>query len=160
MRSLSLRLTHKITAIGIIGVIGVVLIGGIHLYGEKAMAVYRDAADNAANIAELNRKIEVELLEGRRAEKDFLLRNDAKKADGQIEIAKTVTADIDTLHGRVVAVGKPELARQIEAMSASLKQYQAHFGAVVEQKGQLGLDEKWGLGGRLRASVNDIESRV
>jgi methyl-accepting chemotaxis protein len=160
MRSFSLRLTHKITAIGVIGVIGVVLIGGIHLYGEKAMAVYRDAADNARAIAELNSKIEVQLLEGRRAEKDFLLRNDAKKADSQMEISKAVAADIDGLHGKIVAVGKPDLARQIEAMSASLKKYQTHFAAVVEQKRQLGLDEKSGLEGRLRASVHDIESRV
>lgn len=160
MRSLSLRLTHKITAIGVIGVIGVVLIGGMHLYGENAMAVYRDAADNARSIAELNRMIEVELLEGRRAEKDFLLRNDIKKADSQIEIGKAVAADIETLRGKVVAVGKPDLARQIEAMSASLKQYQGHFVAVVEQKRQLGLDEKSGLEGQLRASVHDIESRV
>jgi len=45
-------------------------------------------------------------------------------------------------------------------MSASLKQYQAHFAAVVEQKRQLGLDEKSGLEGRLRSSIHDIESRV
>lgn len=38
------RLTHKITAIGIVGVIGVVLVGAVHLYGETAMAAYRDAA--------------------------------------------------------------------------------------------------------------------
>ena len=36
--SVSLRLTHKITAIGIIGVVGVILTGGIHFYGESAMA--------------------------------------------------------------------------------------------------------------------------
>jgi methyl-accepting chemotaxis protein len=160
MRSFALRLTHKITAIGVIGVIGVVLIGGIHLYGEKAMAVYRDAAENARIITELNRKIEVELLEGRRAEKDFLLRNDLKKADSQVEISKAVAADIDVLHGKVLAIGKPELARQIEAMQASLRQYQGHFAAVVERKRQLGLDEKSGLEGRLRTSVHDIEARV
>jgi methyl-accepting chemotaxis protein len=160
MRSLSLRLTHKITAIGVIGLMGVVLVGGIHLYGESAIAVYRDAAENARTIAELNRKIEVELLEGRRAEKDFLLRNDAKKADAQIEISKAVAVDIDTLRGKVAAVGKPDLVRQIEAMSASLKKYQAHFAAVVAQKRQLGLDEKSGLEGRLRTSVHDIESKV
>ena len=160
MRSLSLRLTHKITAIGVIGVIGVVLIGGIHLYGEKAMAVYQMAAESARTIAELNRKIEIELLEGRRAEKDFLLRNDARKADSQVEISKAVTADIAAMHGKIVAAGKPELARQIEAMIASLGKYQSHFTAVVEQKRQLGLDEKSGLEGRLRASVHDIESRV
>ena len=140
--------------------VGVVLVGGIHLYGETAMAVYRDAAENARTISELNRKIEVELLEGRRAEKNFLLRNDARKADSQIEIGNSVAADIDALHGKIVAVGKPDLARQIEAMSASLKQYQAHFAAVVEQKRQLGLDEKSGLEGRLRASVHDIEAQV
>ena len=103
MRSLSLRLTHKITAIGVIGLIGVVLVGGIHLYGENTVAVYRSAAESARSVAELNRQIEVELLEGRRAEKDFLLRNDAKKADSQIEISKAVAADIDTLHDKVVA---------------------------------------------------------
>ncbi|QDW36822.1 HAMP domain-containing protein [Bradyrhizobium sp. KBS0727] len=160
MRSLSLRLTHKITAIGVIGVVGVVLIGGMHLYGENAIAVYRAAAENARTIAELNRRIEVELLEGRRAEKDFLLRNDAKKADNQIEIGKAVAGDIDTLRNKVVAIGKPDLARHIEAMQASLKKYQANFVAVVEQKRELGLDEKSGLEGRLRSSVHDIESRV
>jgi methyl-accepting chemotaxis protein len=160
MPILSLRLTHKIIAIGAIGVAGVVLIGGMHLYGERAMTVYRDAADNARNIAELNRKLEVELLEARRAEKDFLLRNDVKKAESQFEIGKAVAVDVDTLRGQVVAVGKSDLARQIEAMSASLKKYQTHFTAVVEQKRRLGLDEKSGLEGRLRASVHDIESRI
>src|SRR4051794_28011694 len=150
MRSLSLRLTHKITAIGIIGLIGVVLVGGIHLYGENAVAVYRNAAENARTIAELNRKIEVELLEGRRAEKDFLLRNDARKADSQIEIGKAVATDVDALRNKVAAIGKSDLAAQIEAMQASLKKYQANFTAVVEQKRELGLDEKSGLEGRLR----------
>jgi methyl-accepting chemotaxis protein len=41
-----------------------------------------------------------------------------------------------------------------------LKDYQAHFVAVVEQKQKLGLDEKSGLEGRLRASVHDIEAKV
>jgi methyl-accepting chemotaxis protein len=160
MSSLSLRLTHKITAIGVVGVVGVILIGGIHLYGEAATAVYRDAAENARAIFELNSKLEIELLEGRRAEKDFLLRNDPTKADSQIEIGKSVAADIDALHGKIVAIGRPDLARDIETMSASLKQYQAHFAAVVEKKQQLGLNETAGLEGRLRTSVHEIEARV
>ncbi|HTB04421.1 MAG TPA: HAMP domain-containing methyl-accepting chemotaxis protein [Bradyrhizobium sp.] len=160
MSSFAFRLTHKISAIGVIGVIGVVLVGGIHLYGEAATAVYGDAAENARAIFELNSRIEVELLEARRAEKDFLLRNDAGRADSQIEIGKSVVADIDALHGKIAAIGKPELARQTEAMSESLKQYQAHFVAVVEQKRRLGLDENSGLEGQLRKSVHEIESQV
>ena len=92
MRGFSFRLTHKIVAIGIVGIAGVMLVGGIHVYGESSMAVYRDTAQNAQTISELSGKIEIELLEGRRAEKDFLLRNDSKKADSQINIAKAVAA--------------------------------------------------------------------
>jgi methyl-accepting chemotaxis protein len=156
----SLRLTHKITAIGIIGVAGVILVGGMHMYGESALAVYRDAAESARAIFELNGKIEIEMLEGRRAEKDFLLRNDPKKAESQIEISKSVVSDIDALRRKTVAAGQPDLARQIEAMSTSLKQYQVHFLAAVEQRRQLGMDEKSGLEGRLRASVHGIESQI
>jgi methyl-accepting chemotaxis protein len=160
MRIFSLRLSHKIVAIGVIGVVGVILLGGMHIYGENAMSAYRDAAENARAASELNDKIEIELLEGRRAEKDFLLRNEASRADRQIAIARSTAADIDLLHDKMVAIGKPDLARQIEAMTASLKQYQSHFMAVVERKQQLGLDEKSGLEGRLRTSVHEIEARV
>ncbi|QQO24046.1 HAMP domain-containing protein [Bradyrhizobium diazoefficiens] len=160
MRFFSPRLTHKITAIGVIGVLGVILIGGIHLYGEKAMAVSRNAAESARATQELNGRIAVELLEGRRAEKDFLLRNDAAKAQRQIEIGRHVAGDIEKLRGRIAALGKPELARQIDAMNASLQDYQSHFGAVLDTKQRLGLDEKSGLEGRLRSSVHDIEAKV
>jgi methyl-accepting chemotaxis protein len=160
MSFFSLRLTHKVAAIGVIGVLGIILIGGIHLYGETAVAVYRDAAENARTIFEQNKKIEAELLEGRRAEKDFLLRNDPRKADEQIEIGKAVIADIDKLRGKITAVDNSGLAGQVEAMSGSLKQYQAHFAMVVERKRQLGLDEQSGFEGRLRTSVHDIEARV
>jgi methyl-accepting chemotaxis protein len=67
----SVRLTHKIAAIGIIGVAGIILVGGMHMYGESALAVYRNAAEGARAIFELNNRIEIELLEGRRAEKHF-----------------------------------------------------------------------------------------
>lgn len=118
MKGISLRLTHKISAIGIVGVVGVILVGGIHMYGESATSRYRQAAEDARSISELNNKIEIELLEGRRAEKDFLLRNDSRRAERQVEISKSVATDMDALRGKVVAAGKPDLARQIEAMNS------------------------------------------
>src|SRR5689334_5837601 len=160
MNRISIRLTHKILAIGVVGLLGVILVGGIHFYGENILDSYRAAAERARAISELNGKIEVELLEGRRAEKDFLLRNDAKKAENQIEIGKAVSADIAALHDRVAAVGKPDLAARIEDMRASLQQYQEHFATVVEQKQKLGLNEEAGLEGRLRGSVHAIEAKV
>ncbi|MGX4773908.1 methyl-accepting chemotaxis protein [Bradyrhizobium guangdongense] len=160
MRLLSLRLTHKITAIGVIGLAGVLLIGGIHLYGERAMGLSRAVAENARGISELNGRIAVEVLEGRRAEKDFLLRNDAGKVQRQIEIGNQVALDIEKLRDRIAALGNAGLVQKIDAMKSSLKTYQARFDAVVEQRQRLGLDENSGLEGRLRASVHDIEGKV
>jgi len=85
--------------LALVGVLGVAVVGGIHLYGEMAAAAYRDRPKTPAQSFELNEKIEVELLEARRAEKDFLLRSDPRKADDQVEIGKAVIADIDRLRG-------------------------------------------------------------
>ena len=159
-RAFSPRLTHKITAIGIIGVAGVIVVGGMHMYAESEIALYRETAEKSRAIFELSSKIKVELLEGRRAEKDFLLGNDRKNAEAQGEIVRAAAADINALHGRVEAIGRADLARKIEAVSNSLTQYQARFASAVEDKIRLGLDEKSGLEGRLRGSVHDIEAKV
>jgi methyl-accepting chemotaxis protein len=160
MRVFTVRLTQKILAIGIVGSLGVILIGGIHLYGDRAMEVYRIAEDDARTIAELSGKIQVELLEGRRAEKDFLLRNDVKSADRQVELGKTIAVDVDTLHNRIASIGKADLADQISGMRPSLGQYQSHFESVVGLKRKLGLNEESGLEGRLRSSAHAIEVKV
>jgi methyl-accepting chemotaxis protein len=160
MSGIALRLTHKITAIGIIGVFGVVLVGGLHMYGESAVTVYRDTAEHARVISALNNKIEIALLEGRRAEKDFLLRSDADRAEAQTAISKSVAADIDAMRTKILATGDQSLARRTEAMGTALKAYQGHFMSVVAQKTQLGLNENLGLEGKLRTSVHDIEARV
>jgi methyl-accepting chemotaxis protein len=160
MGGFSLRLTHKITAIGVIGVVGVLLVGALHLYGESAVALNRSGAEKARAISELNRKVQIELLESRRAEKNFLLRNDSQYVELQAEIGNSVAVDLRALQEKVAAIGKPDMARQIEAMSVSLKQYQARFKAVAEQKQKLGLDEKSGLEKKLRASVHEIEAKI
>jgi methyl-accepting chemotaxis protein len=160
MSRFSLRLTHKITTIGVIGLVGVLTVGGLHLYGDSAVAVYRSAAENARAISELNRKVQIELLESRRAEKNFLLRNDPTYIELQIEIGNSLVAKLRTMHEKIVAIGKSDMARQIDAMTASLKQYQVHFAAVAEQKRKLGLDEKSGLEKQLRTSVHEIETKI
>ncbi len=157
---LSLRLTHKILAIGIVGVVGVVLVGGMHVYAESEIAQYSEAAEKARGIFELSDKIEIELLDSRRAERDFLNRNDRKKAEIQQQIVKAVAADINDLHEKLLAIGKDDLAGKVEAMSKSLKQYQTSFVSAVEDKVRLGLDENSGLEARLRGSVRDLEAKV
>jgi methyl-accepting chemotaxis protein len=153
-------LTHKILAIGIVGVVGVALVGGMHVYSGSEIAQYSEAAEKARGIFELSSKIEIELLDSRRAERDFLNRNDRKKAEIQQRIGKAVAADINDLQEKLLAIGKDDLVAKVEAMGKSLKKYQTSFDAAVDDKIRLGLDENSGLEARLRGSVRDLEAKV
>ena len=136
------------------------MIGGIHFYGENAVAIYRHRRGQGAGDFGLNGKIEVELLEGRRAEKDFLLRNDPKKAESQAEIGKAVSRTSLRCTTGSPPSERPIWLRGSRRMRASLQQYQDHFEPVVALKQQLGLNEEAGLEGRLRGSVHAIEAKV
>ncbi|KIZ48083.1 chemotaxis protein [Rhodopseudomonas palustris] len=142
-------------AIGIIGLIGVLLVGGIHLYGESSLAPIQKATDAARLTAELTGKLNVELLEARRAEKDFLARNDVAKAELQQTIVKSAVASVDALRKQVGT--NQALAADVGRIGDALKAYEGHFEAVLAQKTRLGLDEKSGLEIKLRTSVHDIE---
>jgi methyl-accepting chemotaxis protein len=153
-------LSHKISALGILGVAGVSLVGGMHIYSEMTMAAYREVAENAGDIFELSGKIQNELLDTRRAEKDFLIRSERKKAEVQAELNKAVMLDIDALLKQVEAIGKADLVRKIEVTRSSLKQYQEKFISVVDDKTRFGLDEKSGLGGKMRESAKKFVASV
>jgi methyl-accepting chemotaxis protein len=160
INNFSLRLTHKIMAIAIVGFAGVILIGGVHMYADSEITRHREAAERSRAIFELSSKIEIELLEARSAEKDFLLRNDQKKAESHDRISKAVAEAINTLHEKLQEIGRSDLAGKIEAMNDALERYRAHFASAVEERLRLGLDEKSGLEGRLRESVHDVETKV
>src|SRR5258707_15102463 len=91
------RITHKIAAIGAIGFGGLALVGGIYLTGDAAQESYRVVAADARAIADQVDRLSRGLLEGRRAEKDFLLRSDEKYAQRHADLAKSVERDFDAL---------------------------------------------------------------
>jgi len=83
-------LTHKIAAIGAIGLLGVALVGGIYFVKSRTQNSYMLAADQTHAISSLNDSLTIKLLESRRAEKDFLLRNDLKYVERVRELATQV----------------------------------------------------------------------
>ena len=69
-----LRLTHKIAAIGLVGVLGLAAAGLIYEEGTWSQDRAREVAEDARAIAGLTTRISIEMLEVRRDEKNFLLR--------------------------------------------------------------------------------------
>src|SRR5882762_6472864 len=88
-----LRLTHKIMAIGIVGLVGLLAFGAIYQIGSWSQDASRAIAGNARTISDLNKKLSMEMLEARRAEKDFQLRRDEAYSKSHAELSAAIDRD-------------------------------------------------------------------
>src|SRR5689334_9347831 len=136
---LRLRLSHKIMSIGAVGAIGLVLVGGIYLAGIASQERQRAVADNAREVQQQVARVEVELLEVRRAEKDFLLRKDEAYVKRHSEFARKVGADLAALQHWTAGAGDLEQKRL--AIVQKFGAYATHFTALFKARIKLGLDE-------------------
>jgi methyl-accepting chemotaxis protein len=84
----SVRLTHKVVAIGLFGLVGLVAFGAIYHIGSRSQDSSRDAANRAGAIADLNKQISIEMLEARRNEKNFQQRRTEHYAKAHAELTK------------------------------------------------------------------------
>ena len=160
MARIGFRLTHKIMAIALIGVAALAAFGAIYLVGSTSQEASRRLAENARAAADLNHKLLTDLLEARRAEKDFLLRRDQKYAARHAELSATIKHELDELRAASLALGQAAIGDKIETATKGFATYSAEFGAAEEAEVRLGLNETLGLSGSLRSAVHDIEAKL
>jgi methyl-accepting chemotaxis protein len=156
----SIRLTHKIMAIGAIGLAGLLAFGAIYQIGSWSQDASRTVADNARTISDLNKKLSVELLEARRAEKDFQLRRDQSYANRQAELSVGIDGDFVQLKNLVRSSGFNDISEKIDVAHDGFKQYNKDFASLAQAEIKLGLNESLGLSGSLRTAVHDIEAKL
>ena len=155
-----LRLSHKIVAIGFVGIAGLLAFGAIYWTASRSQEVSRAIADNARGISNLNEKLSVELLETRRSEKDFQLRRDESYAKHHAELSASIGRDLAQLKASLQALNSPELPNKAVAIEDGFKKYLGNFTALVQAEIALGLSEEAGLSGTLRNAVHDIEAKL
>jgi methyl-accepting chemotaxis protein len=153
-------LAWKVTLLATLGMVGLGITAAIYLNGSAKENTFVRAADQAHAIADAVVKVHVGLLESRRAEKDFLLRNDAKYADRHAAQAAIAEADQQHLRKAVAESGGEDLMRAVDALIDGFAAYRSSFKAVVDAKMRLGLDPNSGLEGALRNAVHAIESKL
>jgi methyl-accepting chemotaxis protein len=151
-------IAHKIAAIGAIGVLGVLTISGIYLTGASVQNKYRQAAAQASALSTRANNLYINMIDGRRAEKDFLLHSEMKYASWVSDVRLSINEDLAALAQD--AAGDETLMQSIGEVKRNYEKYTAHFKALVDAKRRLGLDEKSGLQGELRASVHAIENKL
>ncbi|WP_298240005.1 methyl-accepting chemotaxis protein [uncultured Bradyrhizobium sp.] len=160
MGGISLRLTHKVMAIGLFGLIGLVAFGSIYQIGSLSQDTSRDAAENARKMSDLNQRASQQLLEARRAEKDFQLRRDQSYAKRHGELASDIVGNLDRLGSAARAAGYATIGEKTSQARAGFDRYVSEFAAVEKAEVKLGLNETLGLSGSLRTAVHAIETKL
>ena len=160
MLGFSIRLTHKIMAIGAVGVAGLLAFGAIYQVGSRSQDASRAVALNSRSISDLNKQLSIEMLEARRAEKDFQLRRNESYSKRHAELSATVDRDFEQLKTLVRSSGVGNISEKIEIAHRGFKNYVREFGALTQAEISLGLNETLGLSGSLRAAVRDIEVKL
>ncbi|WP_339028037.1 methyl-accepting chemotaxis protein [Bradyrhizobium symbiodeficiens] len=160
MSGISIRLTHKVMAIGLFGLIGLAAFGSIYQIGSLSQDTSRDAAESARKMSDLNQRVSQQLLEARRAEKDFQLRRDQSYAKRHAELASDIVGSFDRLASATRAAGYATIGEKVSQARAGFERYVNEFAAVEKAEVKLGLNEKLGLSGSLRAAVHDIETKL
>ena len=160
MSGFSIRLTHKIMAIGLVGLIGLLALGAIYQVGAWSQDASRAIAGEGRAISDLNRKLSIGMLEARRAEKDFQLRRDEAYSKRHSELSAAIERDMERLKSSARSSGFADIVGKVELMQRGFADYAKNFTALVQAEIKLGLNEKLGLTGSLRGAVHDIETRL
>jgi methyl-accepting chemotaxis protein len=160
MSGLSIRLTHKVMAIGLFGLVGLVTFGAIYEIGSLSQDASRDVANRARTIADLNKQLSIEMLEARRNEKNFQQRRNESYAKAHAELIGPINRDFDEVERLMSTGGMGALSDKTKQAQEGFKRYTADFNALVAAETRLGLNETLGLSGSLRAAVHDIEAKL
>jgi methyl-accepting chemotaxis protein len=160
MKGFSIRLAHKIMALGVVGLVGLLVFGAIYLVGSWSRDRSRAIADQTRAISDLNTSISIEMLEARRAEKDFELRRDQSYSKHHAELSAAIDRDFGRLETLVRSAGFDEVVERIDFAHRGFSSYVKEFDALAAAEIQLGLNETLGLTGSLRTAVHDIEAKL
>ena len=151
---MTLRLSHRIGLMAPIAVAGILLIVGIFSVEQRIADDFRARVERHRSAETELRTLEIEFLQNRRAEKDFLLRRDEKYVAAHTEISARAEKTLETLGG---LVDNPATRADLQRISDGYSNYQKSFATLTEASIALGLDPASGREGAMRKAVHSIE---
>ncbi|HEY8380740.1 MAG TPA: HAMP domain-containing protein, partial [Microvirga sp.] len=150
-------LKTQVLCVGLIGAIGLLALTAIYLFQTNQLSPLQSLADETTFAEQSIASVHKDLLDARRAEKDFLLRSDLKYAKRHADVSDAVLKHQGELARHLTSIGLTEQEAQIRRLGEGYTRYRGTFNRVVEQAKELGLSENEGLEGALRKSVQEVE---
>ncbi|WP_119422541.1 methyl-accepting chemotaxis protein [Desertibaculum subflavum] len=150
-------LKYQIGLIGAAALIGFLAVGGFYVAAQQTTARIQAETDRIDSANGEMSKVELLMLEARRAEKDFLLRRDTKYVGRHGEVMRRADTHLGNLAGLINDAEERALVEEARKLAT---QYAAQFATVVAAETRNGLNEKEGLQGAARASVHAAETSL
>ena len=147
----------QIGLVGLLGTIIMITVAVLTFTSMRHQDQQQRIMDRAVSANDLVTAINVGLLQARRHEKDFLLRNDEKFVAAQKQSIGTVNDTVDKLSDIFAGSETLPLAQSLKPTVAA---YAHTFDEVASRRIALGLNENAGLMGRMRGDVHTIEDAV
>ncbi len=153
----NMRITHKLSAILVIVLLGFAAIGLSYNY---LLTVNKNATDSTARLASFGthvERVEIDLLEARRIEKDFAISKRLELVD-QFELKMTdARQNLATLTDLA-----PENMEQTSLVNVQdlFRRYHSGFYGFAESQMAIGLDDSMGLLGELQSTAGALEKSI
>ena len=146
-----------IGAISGVALLGFAAIWAISFTSNQTSDKLHADADRATAASIAAEHVRFDFLNARRHEKDFLIRMDEEHAEEQRRAVARARAQLNDLRS---LTENAEVLEAIEQVDGALSSYSEQFDLIVMDWGQIGLSEREGLRGRLRASVHSAEKSL
>lgn len=152
-----------------------IFIAGVTLFGlYRTKTAYAEALSQGVKLRILSDRVKVDLLEARRAEKNFLLRWQSEGFDTayanyvtthgvRLDDMLSAVEDMQPLGDIVVSAGletQQQFDADLTSLQNNLKTYQSRFADLTDAYNRRGYDENTGLEAKLRAAARAIEATV
>ena len=159
MKLPALRISHRIAAIAIAGVVGIAAVSGVFLYERHVIAQLDELQTQAGTDADTNNMLETQFLRLRNMEKDFFLNRNDALIDAHQAMGNEVQATLSTLEA-IVGRNQHRDVPEEGTMKAGFNRYMLVFGRAVDAAERLGLAEDSGLQGDMRAAAETLGKQL
>ena len=152
-----LKLRTQVATVGVVGLVALLAVGAIQALSASAQATRQTATDEATHAYEKVCAVNIDLLQARRHEKDFFLRNSEETVAAQDKAVSAVRRDLEALFAHIHDQGA---AASLRGVVAGVEEYSRQFQVVAAKKRDLGLSQDQGLMGVMRKAIHDIEASL
>lgn len=160
---MSLSISIRTAILFIVGLASVMILSliGMSFYTHSARDTYQLEAERMDRLDRTIAAMEINFLQARRAEKDFLLRLDEKYVERHSTVISDLTAQLESARRQSADISElSDKQSALDALQSAINSYAESFVAVVETQRTLGLDETLGLQGNLRNAVHQVEESL